>query len=101
MYSYYQYITMNYCEDGLRAVKLMAEVYLREISMSLLLVWKCQHFSLEFLYMQWVIQENSKISRILLFFLYSMIVGFKFLILLHMVVCFFCFYKLLFSNFYC
>ena len=30
---------MNYCEeDGLYAIKLMAEVYLREISMSLLLV---------------------------------------------------------------
>ena len=55
MYSYYQYITMNYCEDGLHAIKLMAEVYLREIRMSLLFVWKCQHFSLEFLYMQWVI----------------------------------------------
>ena len=41
---------MNYCEDGLHAIKLMAEVYLREISMSLLLVWKCQYFSLEFLY---------------------------------------------------
>ena len=40
---------MNYCEDGLYAIKLMAEVYLREINMSLLLVWKCQHFSLEFL----------------------------------------------------
>ena len=61
---------MNYCEeDGHNAIKLMAEVYLRERRMSLLLVWKCQHFSLEFLYMQWVIQENSKISRILLFFL--------------------------------
>ena len=42
---------MNYCGDGLHAIKLMAEVYLREISRSLLLVWKCQHFSLEFLYM--------------------------------------------------
>ena len=42
---------MNYYEDGLHAIKLMAEVYLREISMSLLLVWKCQHFSLEFLCM--------------------------------------------------
>ena len=42
---------MNYCEDGLLAIKLMAEVYLREISMSLLLIWKCQHFSLNFLYM--------------------------------------------------
>ena len=63
--------TMNYFEeDGLHAIKLTAEVYLREIRISLLLVWKCQHFSLEFLYyMQWVIQENSKISRILLFFL--------------------------------
>ena len=40
---------MNYCENGLHAIKLMAEVYLREISMSLLLVWKCQHFSLELL----------------------------------------------------
>ena len=30
---------MNYCEeDGLYAIKLMAEVYLREIRMSLLLV---------------------------------------------------------------
>ena len=39
IYSYYQYITMNYCEeDGLHAIKLMAEVYLREIRMSLLLV---------------------------------------------------------------
>ena len=47
---------MNYCEeDELHAIKLMAEVYLRKIRMSLLLVWKCQHFSLEFLYMQWVI----------------------------------------------
>ena len=42
---------MNYCEDGLHAIKLMAEVYLREISMSFLFLWKCQHFSLEFLYM--------------------------------------------------
>ena len=41
---------MNYCEDGLHVIKLIAEVYLREINMSLLLVWKCQHFSLEFLY---------------------------------------------------
>ena len=42
IYSYYQCITMNYCEeDGLHAIKLMAEVYLREIRMSLLLVWKC------------------------------------------------------------
>ena len=41
---------MNYCEDGLHAIKLMAKVYLREISMSLLLVWKCQHFSLNFPY---------------------------------------------------
>ena len=32
---------MNYCEDRLHAIKLMAEVYLREISMSLLLIWKC------------------------------------------------------------
>ena len=30
---------MNYCEeDGLHAIKLMAEVYLREIKMSLLLI---------------------------------------------------------------
>ena len=30
---------MNYCEeDGLHAIKLMVEVYLREIRMSLLLV---------------------------------------------------------------
>ena len=58
---------MNYCEkDGLHVIKLMAEVYLREIRMSLLLV---STFFLEFLYMQWVIQENSKISRVLLFFL--------------------------------
>ena len=36
---------MNYCEeDGLHAIKLMAEVYLREIRISLLMVWKCQHF---------------------------------------------------------
>ena len=42
---------MNYCEDGLHAIKLMVEVYLREIIMSLLLFWKYQHFSLEFLYM--------------------------------------------------
>ena len=54
-------------------------------------------FFLEFLY----IQENSEIGRILLFFLYSIIVGFKFLILLHMIFCFFCFYKLLLSNFHC
>ena len=61
---------MNYCEeDGFHTMKLRAEVYMREIRMRLLLVWKCQHFSLEFLCMQWVIQENSKISRILLFFL--------------------------------
>ena len=61
---------MNYYEeDELHAIKLMAEVYFRDIKMSLLLVWKCQHFSLEFPYMQLVIQENSKISRILLFFL--------------------------------
>ena len=61
---------MNYCEeDRLHAIKLMAEIYLRDIRMSLLLVWKCQHFSLEFLFMQLVIQDNSKISRILLFFL--------------------------------
>ena len=61
---------MNYCEeDGLHAIKLMDEVYLIDIRMSLLLVWKCQHFSLEFLYMQLVIQKNFKISRILLFFL--------------------------------
>ena len=60
---------MNYCKDGLHAIKLISKVYLREIRMSLLLVWKCQHFFLEFLCMQWVIQENSKISRILLFFL--------------------------------
>ena len=32
---------MNYSEeDKLHAIKLMAEVYLREIKMSLLLVWK-------------------------------------------------------------
>ena len=34
---------MNYCEeDGLHVIKLMAEVYLREMRMSLLglLVWK-------------------------------------------------------------
>ena len=42
---------MNYRENGHHAIKLMTEIYLREISMSLLLVWKCQHFSLEFLYM--------------------------------------------------
>ena len=60
---------MNYYEkDGLHVIKQMAEVYLREIRMSLLLVWRCQHFSLEFLYMQWVTQENSKIC-ILFFFL--------------------------------
>ena len=60
---------MNYYEEGgLHAIKLMAEVYLRDMEMSLLLIWKCQRFSLEFLYMQLVIQENSKISRILLFF---------------------------------
>ena len=41
---------MNYCEDGFHAIKLMAKVCLREISMSLLLVWKCQHFSLNFPY---------------------------------------------------
>ena len=94
---------MNYCEeDGLHTIKLMAEIYLREIRMSLLVVWKCQHFSLEFLYMQWVIQENSKISRI--YFIVFLVVykcGFIFLILLYMIFCFFCFYKLLFSNFHC
>ena len=42
---------MNYCEDRLHAIKLMVKVYLREISIILLLVWKCQHFSMEFLYM--------------------------------------------------
>ena len=73
---------MNYCEeDGLYAIKQMAEVYLREISMSLLLVWKYQHFSLEFLYMQLVIQENSKISRIFIVFFVVYNCGFKFLIL--------------------
>ena len=52
---------MNYCEeDGLHAIKLMAEVHLREMRMSLLLVQKWQLF-LKFLYMQWMIQENSKI----------------------------------------
>ena len=36
---------MNYCEeDGLHAIKLMAEVYLREMRMNLLLVWKWQRF---------------------------------------------------------
>ena len=61
---------MNYYEeDGHHAIKLMAEVCMREINTSLLLVWKCQYFFLEFLYMQWVIQKNSKISCILLFFL--------------------------------
>ena len=65
---------MNYYEeDGIHAIKLMAEVYLRKIRISLLLVWKCQNFSLEFLYMQWVIQENSKISRILLFLIVGLI----------------------------
>ena len=64
---------MNYCEENeLHAIKLMAEVYLRKIRMSLLLIWKCQHFSLGFLYMQWVIQENSKISRILVSFFCSL-----------------------------
>ena len=62
---------MNYCEeDGLHVIKLMAEVYLREMRMSLLLVWKWQLF-LEFLYMQWMIQKNSEISCIL-FFSYSL-----------------------------
>ena len=61
---------MNYCEeDGLHAIKLMAEVYLREIRMSLLLVMKMATFFLEFLYMQWMIQKNSEISPVLLFFL--------------------------------
>ena len=37
---------MNYCEeDGLHAIKLVGEVYLREMRMSLLLVWKWQLFS--------------------------------------------------------
>ena len=36
MYFYYQYITINYYEDGLHTIKLMVKVYLREISMSLL-----------------------------------------------------------------
>ena len=49
---------MNYCEeDGNHAIKLMAEVYLRKIRISLSLVWKWQHFSLKFLYMKWLIQE--------------------------------------------
>ena len=47
---------MNYCEkDGFHVIKLMAEVYLREIRMSLLLVWKCQHFSLEFLFVSFFV----------------------------------------------
>ena len=33
---------MNYCEDGLQVIKLMAKIYLREMRMSLLLVWKWQ-----------------------------------------------------------
>ena len=41
---------MKYCEDGLHAIKLMAEVYLRKMRISLLLVQKSQ--LLEFLYMQ-------------------------------------------------
>ena len=45
--------------------------------------------------------NNSQISRILLFFLWSVIVGFKFLVILHLVFGFFYFYKLLFSNFHC
>ena len=37
---------MNYCEEGgLHAIKLMAEVYLRDMKMSSLLVWKYQRFS--------------------------------------------------------
>ena len=41
---------MNYCEeDGLHAIKLMAEVYLREIKMSLSLIGKRQLFSGVFL----------------------------------------------------
>ena len=36
---------MNYCkEDGIHAIKLMAEVYSREMRMNLLLVWKWQLF---------------------------------------------------------
>ena len=36
---------MNYCkENGLHVIKLMAEVYLREMRMSLLLAWKWQLF---------------------------------------------------------
>ena len=36
---------MNYYqEDGLHAIKLMAEVYLREIRMNLLLVWNVNIF---------------------------------------------------------
>ena len=59
---------MNYCEeDELHAIKLMTEVYLRKMRMSLLLVWKWQFF-LEFLYMEWMIQKNSEISCILWFF---------------------------------
>ena len=37
---------MNYYEeDGLHIIKLMAKVYLTEMRMSLLLVWKWQLFS--------------------------------------------------------
>ena len=36
---------MNYCEeDGLYVIKLIVKVYLREMRMSLLLVWKWQLF---------------------------------------------------------
>ena len=42
---------MNCCEEaGLHAIKLMAEVYLIEMRMSLLLIWKWQLFSGVFLY---------------------------------------------------
>ena len=44
---------MNYCEeDRLHPIKLMAEVYLKETRMSLLLVMKMATFILEFIYMQ-------------------------------------------------
>ena len=42
---------MNDCEeDELHVIKLMEKVYLREMMMSLLLVWKWQLFSGVFLY---------------------------------------------------
>ena len=50
---------MNYCEeDGLHVIKLMTKVYLGEMRMGLLLVWKWQLFSEVLLY---AVDDSGKI----------------------------------------